>query len=99
MEGNFTFRKQDIFCNLEGTVPEARSKDTEALQEGAVALPTATAIGVWSPAPQKPRGQVTTSLHHQDAPLVMSPHQQNLSPNLLRLTYLGLWKFPQGAAQ
>ena len=40
VEGHFTFSKQDIFCNLEGTVSEARSKDTEVPQEGAIAPPT-----------------------------------------------------------
>ena len=49
----FIFSKQDIFCNLGGTVPEARSKDMEAPQEGTIALPTTAAIGGVEPCPAK----------------------------------------------
>ena len=50
-----TFSKQDIFHNLGGTVPEARSKDMEAPQVGTIALPTTTTIGGVEPSLQKPR--------------------------------------------
>ena len=53
VEGHFIFSKQDIFCNLEGTVPEARSKDAEAPQEGTIALLATAAIGGVEPCPTK----------------------------------------------
>ena len=56
VERHVTFSKQDIFCNLGGTIPETRSKDTEVPQEGAVA-PTATAdIGSADPYPAETQG-------------------------------------------
>ena len=55
-EGHFTFSKQNILCNLGGTVPEARSQDMEALQEGAIAPPTNTTIGGVEPCPTKTQG-------------------------------------------
>ena len=98
-EGHFSFSKQNIFLNLEGTVPEARSKDMEAPWEDAIALPATAFIGSVEPCPAKTQGQVTTSLHHQDAPPMMSPHPQRLPPHLLVLTYLGLQEFPWEVAQ
>ena len=71
----------------------------EAPQEGAIAPPTTAAIGGVEPSLQKPRGQMTPSLYHQDAPPMVSPHQQNLPNYLVRLAYLGLQKLPQGVAQ
>ena len=65
MEGNFTFSKQDILCNLRGTVPEARSKDTEVLQEGTIALPTTATIGGVEPCPAK--------THRADDTILASP--------------------------
>ena len=62
VEGHFTFSKQDIFCNLGGTVPEARSKDMEASQEGTVALPTTTAVGGVEPCTAKTQGADDTIL-------------------------------------
>ena len=63
MEGHFTFSKQDIFCNLGGTVPEARRKDMEeAPQEGTVALPTTAAIWSVEPCHAKTQGADDTIL-------------------------------------
>ena len=62
VEGHFTSNKQDIFCNLGGTVPEARSKDMEALQEDVVALPTTTPIGNVEPCTAKTQGADDTIL-------------------------------------
>ena len=62
VEGHFTFSKQDIFCNLGGTVPEARSKDTEAPQEGGIAPPTTAIIGGVEPCPAKTQGTDDTIL-------------------------------------
>ena len=62
MEGHFTFSKQDIFCNLGETVPEARSKDTEAPQEGTIASPTIAAIGGVEPCTAKTQGADVTIL-------------------------------------
>ena len=53
VEGHFAFSKQDILHNLGGTVPEARSQDTEASQEGTIAPPTTTAIGSVEHCPAK----------------------------------------------
>ena len=44
VEGYFTFSKWDILCNLEGTIPEARSKDPEVPQECTIAQLTTTNI-------------------------------------------------------
>ena len=62
VEGYFTFSKQDIFHNLGGTVPEARSKDTEAPQEGAIAPPTTIPIGSVEPCTTKSHGADDTIL-------------------------------------
>ena len=51
--GHFTFIRQDIFHNLEGTVPEAGSKDVEAPQEDAIAQPTTATAGGMKPCSAK----------------------------------------------
>ena len=56
MDGHFTFSKQDVPLNLGSTVPEARSQDMEAPQEGAVAPPTMTTVGTVEPCPTKTQG-------------------------------------------
>ena len=62
VEGHVTFSMLDIFHNLEGTVPEDRSKDMEAPQEGAIAQPTTAAIGGVEPHPAKTQGTDDTIL-------------------------------------
>ena len=60
VEGHFTFSKQDVLLNLGNTVPEARSQDTEAPQEGAIAPPTTATVGSVEPCPTKTQGSNDT---------------------------------------
>ena len=52
MEGHITFSKQDIFCNLEGTIPEARSEDTEFHKKALLPHPPLPILEVQIPTPQ-----------------------------------------------
>ena len=62
MEGHVTFSKQDVFHGLGEAVPEARSKGTEAPQEGAITPPTTNNIGGVEPHPETAHGRDNTSL-------------------------------------
>ena len=62
VEGHVAFSKQDILCNLEGTIPEARSKNLEVPQEGTIAPLTTTNIGGVESCPATTQGADDTIL-------------------------------------
>ena len=64
------FSKQDVFCGLEDTIPEAKSQNTKALPEDAITLPTTAHIEGVEPQPMTTQGTDSTVLAK---PATLSP--------------------------